>query len=163
LITVPADKYVARAKAWGFCKAGTGIDQLAILFQFKLPSGETKRLTFYGFVNSTENAKRTMATMRTCGWDGLGPATDAQGLDANEVSIVVEDDYYRAEGDSKIKYVNSLQELRINELSPEQKNELNARLAQWQTPARGLRQGPAIPKQNVELQQGDPGDDDLPF
>jgi len=163
VITVPEGKYTARAKAWGFCKASTGTDQLAIMFEFKSADGARKRLTFYGFCNSEENARRTMATMRMCGWDGMGPATEAQGLDSNEVEIVVEDDHYRAEGDSKIKYVNSIQALRINELTAPQKEALNAKLAQWQTPSRGLRQGPAMPKPQSDPQPEEPGGDDIPF
>ena len=166
MITVPEGKYVGRAKAWGWCKAGTGIDQIAVLFEFKTRD-EIKRLTWYGFANSEENAKRTMSTMRTCGWDGLGPVTEAQGLDANEVQIVIEDDYYRPEGDSKIKYVNSLSDLRIKELTPDQKQALNAKLAQWQKQAHGLRDSkPRVtpvqqPAESTQSTQS--SDDDIPF
>lgn len=135
---VPQGKYIARAKAWGFGVAGTGTEQIGVSFEITEGDYAGKRVGWYGFFNSEENAKRAMRSMRTCGWDGQGPVTEADGLDTNDVEIVVEEDSYQGETKSKVAWVNAIG-VALKPMSEEQQQALNARLSRWQKPSTGAR------------------------
>lgn len=178
-ITVPDGRYIGRAKSWGFGVASTGTEQIGASLEIEEGEYTGKRLPWYGFLNSEENAKRTMKAMRVCGWDGVGPVTKAQGLDKNKVEIVVENDEYNGEVRSRVAWVNAIG-VALKPMNEAQEEALNARLARWQTPssdaqrprrpaATGPRQAttrPASTGKDAEREavSGAIGDDgDIPF
>jgi hypothetical protein len=81
----------ARAVEWNLGVAGTGKEQVAVRFQVVAGPDEGLYVAWYGYFNTPENAKRSMASLRHCGWRG-NDILDLTGLDANEVEIVVEHD-----------------------------------------------------------------------
>jgi hypothetical protein len=164
-------KYQARAVSWDFGVTSTGKDQIGILFEVQGGS-ESVRLPWYGFFHDESAAKRSMSSMRACGWNGEGPVTDAQGLDEKDVQVVVEDDDYNGETRSRIAWVNSLGVAMAKPLDDTRKAALNERLAKWQKPAangtKSVPRKPPPPKSsgafdNHEPPEGFDDGSDVPF
>jgi hypothetical protein len=85
-----AGRYRARAREWSIWAASTGTMQIGVLFDLLDMPGQ--RITWYGFF--TDKAlPDTVKALRTMGWQGSDPSElgdNGGGLDANEVSLVVE-------------------------------------------------------------------------
>lgn len=126
-------RYKGRAISWAFGMTGTGKPQIGAVFDVQTDEGVVQ-LTWYGFLNDEKNAKRTMSSMRAMGWDGNGPVTDAQGMDANDVDVTVEDNEWEGETTSRIAWVNGAGAA-VKPMKDDERARLNAKLAQWQKPA----------------------------
>lgn len=158
----PGD-YRAKAISWAFGTAGTGKPQVGVVFE--LIGDEAiggVKLTWYGFLHDEKSAKRTMSSMRACGWDGLGLITEAQGLDQNEVGVVVEDNDWEGKVTSRIAWVNAIGPA-VKPMDEQAKAALNAKIAQWQKPSANGGNGRKAPPPKVPPPaQADP-EEDIPF
>lgn len=116
-------KYRARATEWALGRASTGKEQVAVQFQTVDPNSPDAepgpRITWYGYF--TEGTfERTVKALRTCGWTG-SDLSDLQGLDANEVQLVIENDEYNGAISAKVKWINPVGGLALKEqLSPDE-------------------------------------------
>jgi hypothetical protein len=83
-------RYRARGVEAALGMTGTGKEQVAILLRVVEEGGENHgaELTWYGYFTE-KTAERTLESLRHLGWTG-DDLTDLSGIDANEVSIVVE-------------------------------------------------------------------------
>lgn len=100
--------YEAKARTWGLGESGTGSEQVAIEFEILTPDAPEKALTWYGYF-SEKAFDRTIESLRICGWAGanLEEIADGQGgLDANLVSLTVEDEEYDGRTFAKVQWVN---------------------------------------------------------
>lgn len=131
---IEAGNYRAKAISWAFGETSTRKPQIGVVFDVTVNDDEPGvKLTWYGFLHDEKSAKRTMYSMRACGWDGTGDVTDAQGLDKNEVEVVVEDNEYNGTVSSRIAWVNAIGPA-VKTMGDDAKAQLNKRLAQWQKP-----------------------------
>ena len=90
MIDIDNGKYRGRALEWGLGLTGTGKEQIGILFEF-LDRPETQ-MVWYGFFTDAA-LETTVKALRACGWQGDDPSElndNGGGLDANEVTLVVE-------------------------------------------------------------------------
>jgi hypothetical protein len=153
-------RYKARCLSWAFGMTSTGKPQIGAVFDVQAEEGPVQ-LTWYGLMHDEKSAKRTMSSMRACGWDGKGPVTEAQGLDQNDVDVTVEDNEWDGEVSSRIAWVNGAGAA-VKPMKEEDKAKLNARLAQWQkpgsSPAKTRQAAPAAPAPEAGA-----ADDDIPF
>jgi hypothetical protein len=67
---IPENIYRATVVEADMGKAGTGIRQVALLFEISRGPFEARRYTWYGPLNTRGNAKRSAAVLHTCGFDG---------------------------------------------------------------------------------------------
>src|SRR5438445_10684785 len=81
----PEGTYRARATTWGLGSTGGDKEQVAVTF--KLLDYPGKVITYYGSFSEAA-LEFTVKALRTCGWTGVD-ISDLQGLDTNEVSLVV--------------------------------------------------------------------------
>lgn len=82
--------YKARAKEWGLGHAGTGAEQVAVLFEFTQGELAGRCITWYGYF-SDATVERTLDSLRHCGWDGHD-FVNLDGLDRNEVDLVIDEE-----------------------------------------------------------------------
>lgn len=87
--------YRARAKSWALAEAKTGSVQVAVLFELLTEGMVGQTITWYGFWTD-KTWERTVESLKYCGWEGDDPS-DLQGLDKNEVDLVVENESYEDE------------------------------------------------------------------
>ena len=100
---VPKGKYRARAREWVLTEIGEkGTPAVAVEFVFSDESLGSIR--WDGWLSDAA-FDRTIESLRHCGWTG-DDLSDLDGLDANEVELVVEDDDYNGKTYSKVKWVN---------------------------------------------------------
>lgn len=105
--------FKARAKEWGLGMSTSGKEQIAILFE--LTAGEQAGHTYTWFGYFTEGAvDRTLDSLRYCGWQGDNIA-ELDGLDANEVDIVLDEEEYEGKMRTKVKWVNRPARLALKE------------------------------------------------
>lgn len=93
--------YRARAVGAELGFAGTGTPQVAVEFEL-LDSGQHK--TWYGFLSDGAR-DYTFTALRTCGWS-TDDLSDLTGLDANEVSVTVEEETYEGKSRERITFIN---------------------------------------------------------
>jgi len=99
-----AGTYRARAVEGALGFTGEGAPQVAVAFVILGGDCDGEQLTWYGyFTEKTE--KRTLESLRVCGWKG-DDLSDLAGLSDEEVSIVVKEDVYQGETRMKIAWVN---------------------------------------------------------
>lgn len=97
-------KYRGRATNWALGTTSTGKEQVAVAFSLLDDHVTGQSITWYGyFTDGTFD--RTIGSLRHCGWEG-DDLTDLQGLDANEVELVVEQEEYNGQWAAKVKWVN---------------------------------------------------------
>lgn len=96
-------KHRAKATSWAIGKAQTGNYQIGIEFDLLDLPGHA--ITYYGSF-SDKAYEFTIKAMRACGWQGADLAV-LEGLDANEVVLVVEHEEYNGKVQAKVKWVNS--------------------------------------------------------
>lgn len=157
-MTIEDGRYTAKAIEWKLGMTSTGKEQIGVLFQ--LSDGRT--ISWYGYF--TENTvDRTLESMEHMGWDGLD-ITAPKGLDANEVSIVVEGEASPTDGKMypRVKWVNKVggglamkEELSGGALQSFKQRMQGAVMARRQS-----RGAPAQTQKKRPMRQ--PGDDDLP-
>jgi hypothetical protein len=98
--------YTARADSWVLGKSSTGKEQVAVSFTILTEGATHQRLTWYGYFTDA-TFDRTVESLRICGWQGDDLA-DLQGLDAEEVSLVVADEEYEGKVNARVLWVNKL-------------------------------------------------------
>ncbi len=83
-----------------------GTDQIAIEFELTDEEYAGKRITAYKYF-SEKATKYTMEALRICGWNGDDLAADPlPGIAGTEVSLVLENEEYEGEVNTKVKYIN---------------------------------------------------------
>jgi hypothetical protein len=174
-------KYRGRASDWMLGKAGTGTEQIGVLFDFldvTEDDGKPFSMSWYGAF--TDKAlPHTVKGLRACGWEGSDPSELDErkgGLDANEVQLVVEHEEYEGEMRAKIRWVNKLGGLGMN--TPLEGGDLKSFGARMKAKilaldpsnaakhAKGNGKSPAAkpaPKAPPRDDAPPPGDDDIPF
>lgn len=99
--------YRARAIDGDFGLSSKNTEQIAVRFQVTDGPNEGATLTWYGFFNTPENAKRAMESLRRCGWR-TDDVTDLAGLGEKEVEVVVEEEEYQGKKRLKVRWINDL-------------------------------------------------------
>jgi len=108
---IPKGRYRARAVTWGLGTAATRREQVAVEFELTDDEWRGQRITWYGFFGNDPGrgtktpTQITVEALRACGWQG-DDISELDGLDANEVELVIEPETFRGETRSKVKYVN---------------------------------------------------------
>lgn len=103
--------YRARAAVWGLGESGTGKEQVAVEFKVLTEGAAEQSLTWYGYF--TDGAiEKTIESLRNCGWQG-DDLSQLDGLGANEVDIVVEDETYEGKTTARVQWVNKVGALAI--------------------------------------------------
>lgn len=145
------ERYRARAIEGDYGKAGTGTEQVAILFD--LENGE--RLTWYGFL-SDKSIDRTLEALKACGVQDLETLA---GLGSQEVEVEVEDDEWDGKPRRRVAFVNALGSgaIRMKEKLPEGARKAFAASMKGKWLAMGGGQKPPEPEPETV------SDDDIPF
>jgi len=143
----------ARAEHWQIGTSGTGKHRVEVLFGTS--EGE---LTWYGYFTEA-TMDRTIESLRHCGWEG-DDLEHMEGLDANEVVLVVAEEEYEGKWYTKVQWVNrqgitseALGEKELRAFAAEMKSHIRAFDA-----ANGKRQ-PAKPEKKKKKEE----EDDLAF
>jgi hypothetical protein len=103
----------ARAREWALGHSSNGNEQVAVLFEITQGEHAGRTITWFGFF--TEHTwERTMDSLRHCGWDG-NDFTSLDGLDANEVELVIEQEEYQGKVRDRVKWVNRPSRLALKE------------------------------------------------
>ena len=105
----PKGKYRARAdRQVEFGTSGNGSDYCVI--DFEITEGELRGDHIKAWLYFTEKARdRSIEALRTCGCTFPGnDVTNTEGIDTNEVEIVVEHETYEGKLRDKVKWINSL-------------------------------------------------------
>ena len=97
-------KYTARAIEWSQVTQHeeTGNEEIRVLFG--LEGGQT--ITWRGYFTE-KTAERTIESLRYMGWQG-DDITNVDGLDANEVQLVIKHEEYQGKTQVKVAWVNRL-------------------------------------------------------
>jgi hypothetical protein len=151
-------RYTARAKSWDFGVTDNNNEQFAILFEITDGPEKGQSMTWYGmFLQGIDKngepydmAKQTIETMRICGWSG-DDLMNVDGIDTNEVQIVIRHETFEGKTRAKIKFVNKPGGLGIKNKLPESGR---ASLAKK---FRGLAL--SVPKVEAQRPMREPGDD----
>lgn len=98
--------YKARAAQWDLGLTGTGKEQVAVMFELLDPAFAGQRITWFGYF--TEKALPiTVKALRTMGWQG-DDLLNLQGLDGNEVELVIANETYEGKTRPKVQFVNAV-------------------------------------------------------
>lgn len=93
-------RFRAKAIEGDYGYAGTGTEQVAVLFQLE----DGARLTWFGYL--TENSQeRTLEALMHCGVKNL---ETLEGLGSQDVEVVIQHDEYNDTVRAKIAFVNAL-------------------------------------------------------
>lgn len=103
---IPAGLYQAKAQWWELGETASGKEQICVLFSLMSPAEYLGRtIAWYGFFTE-KTLERTIESMRACGWTGID-LDNLAGMDANEVSIVVEHETYEGVTSARVRWVNA--------------------------------------------------------
>jgi hypothetical protein len=101
----PNDRtYRAKATLWDLGETETGKEQVAVEFMILTPDADVDRITWFGFFTE-KTFDRTIESLRIMGWTG-NDLSDLQGLDTNEVDLVIADEEYKGKWTPKVRWVN---------------------------------------------------------
>ena len=100
---IPNGKYRAKAKEWLLTEIGANATP-AVSVDFVFSDPELGKIIWDGWLTDAA-ADRTLEALRYCGWEGTD-INDLQGLDANEVELVIEQEDYNGRSYPKVKWVN---------------------------------------------------------
>jgi hypothetical protein len=95
---IEAGRYKARGVEAALGVTGTGKEQVAVLVEVTDGPAKGEQLTWYGFFTDA-TVERTFESLRYLGWSG-DDLTDLRGIDANEVTIIVE---HETGSDNKVR------------------------------------------------------------
>ena len=101
---IPPGTYRAKAVEAQLGETSGGAEQVAISFAVLTPGFEQHHLAYYGTFGE-KALPITVKALRACGWQGLD-LSDLSGIDANEVSLVVEHEEYQGVTRARVKWVN---------------------------------------------------------
>jgi hypothetical protein len=129
-------KFKARAKTglWGLGATSSGNKEVAVLFDILDESAEYSSLTWRGYLSDAA-FERTIESLRICGWEG-DDLSKLEGLDKNEVELVVEEEEYEGKIQTKVRWVNRLGSLSIK--APLEGDQLKSFAAAMQSRIRAL-------------------------
>lgn len=97
-----AGTYRAKAVGAALCFTKAGAEQVAI--EFELLDCEGYRMTYFGTFGE-KALEHTIKALRTCGWQG-DDLSSYEGVDANEVSLVIEHEEWEGKVSAKIRWIN---------------------------------------------------------
>lgn len=165
-------KFKAKAKAWILGETSTGGEEIAVEFDVLTEGAEYSVLTWRGYF--TDAAwERTIESLRHMGWKGDNLA-NLEGLDTNEVELVVEEEEYNGKIQTKVRWVNRASGLNVKApLTEDRKRSFAASMKdkiRAMEAAKGNRNTATTQRQTQrpQLPSGPPepppiGDEDLPF
>ena len=122
-------KYLARARDWALSLTSTNKEQIGVAFEILQGEFAGQYLTWYGFFTDA-TFERTLESLRACGWLGSDLA-EIDGLDTNDVQIVVEHEVSEKDGNTypKVRWVNKLRGVALkNQLDAHQAKTFAARM-----------------------------------
>lgn len=162
-----------RAKEWALGHSSTGKEQVAVLFEITAGEHQGKHITWYGYF--TDNTvDRTLDSLRHCGWDGDNFVA-LEGLNRNEVELVIEPEEYQGKWHDRVKWVNRPSTIALKD--PMSGEALSAFAARMRGKAVAHKQkygAPTAPRTSTNGQRGPaagprddewrpPTDDDIPY
>lgn len=155
----------ARAKEWDLGISSTGNEQIAIMFEIVEGEHAGKTRTWFGSFSDAA-IDRTLDSMRHCGWDGDSLAT-IDGLGANEVEIVIEQEEYQGKLNEKVRWVNKPAALKLKHQLTGAARDAFASKLRGKVIAHKQKYGPqpapaAKPANGAQRQQHEPGAYDDP-
>lgn len=158
---LPEGTYTAVPKYWGPGVTKNGTEQFGITFEISEGPFKGGRASWFGFLNTRDNAARAVKVLNTCGWDSTSSLGDVQGL-TETVELVVHHEQYNGKTSAKIAFVNRLG-LRMRPMPTEKIKTLDGMLAMWGL-ASTPRSSPAMARETttaatIALEN----DDDIPF
>jgi hypothetical protein len=106
----PEGRYKGKAIDWAFGRTGTGLEQIAVVYELTEGEFSGKQYTWYGFFNSPENFERTAQSLMFSGWDGQDFRA-LTGMGSKIPSLTIESEFYAPPGKPgawrfKIQWVN---------------------------------------------------------
>ena len=103
-------RFRAKAKSWKLAETKNGDPQLAIDFELlEGPAAGQTRSYFGSFSGGA--LKFTLEAARNCGWQGNDPLeldSPSNGMDENEVALVIAPEEYNGVTREKVQWVNKL-------------------------------------------------------
>jgi hypothetical protein len=105
--------FKGRAKEWALGMSANGKEQVAVMIE--LTSGEAAgtHITWFGYF--TDGAvDRTLDSLRYFGWSSDSLA-ELDGLDTNEVDVVLDEEEYDGKVRTKVKWINRPARLALKE------------------------------------------------
>lgn len=94
----------SKAQEWMLGETDNGKPFLAVSFKVKDTDGEEKFVSWRGFFTDA-TTERTIESMRAMGFEG-DDLEKLEGLDKNEVDLVVEDEEYEGKTFARVQWVN---------------------------------------------------------
>lgn len=168
---IPRGTYKARAVEGALGKTGTGKEQVGVLLCITAGEYEGTTITWYGYFTD-KTIERTMEALRVLGWS-TDDLSDLAGIDANEVSIVVDhEENDKGEVHARVKWINGGGSIAMKErLEAGAAKAFAARMKGAAIASRQKTSGGRPAATNgtrrpaQALTSGDPGfgDDDIPF
>lgn len=106
-------KYKARAIEWSQVTQHekTGNEEIRVLFGIEGGDASGQTITWRGYFTEA-TAERSIESLRYMGWTG-DDITDIQGLDANEVQLVIKHEQYEGKTQVKVAWVNRAQSVYV--------------------------------------------------
>jgi hypothetical protein len=127
MIMLEIGLYRAKAVDHQFGVAETGTEQVAVTFEVCVGPASGERITWYGFFTEAA-AKRTLESLRTCGWEG-DDVTNLVGVDKLEVELDVVHENYNGELRPRVRWVNKPGGVKMKRpMTEEQKRALAVRM-----------------------------------
>lgn len=96
--------YRAKAALWDLGETGSGAEQVAVEFIILTEGADIDRITWFGYFTD-KTWERTIESLRYMGWKGQD-LSQLDGLDANEVDLVIDDETYEGKTRAKVQWVN---------------------------------------------------------
>lgn len=140
---------LARAREWALGRAGTGSEQIGILFALTELAHAGRTIMWWGHFTE-DTLEHTLKALRACGWQG-DDLTKLDALGVNEVSLVIEQETDR-DGvlRDRVRWVNRPAMLVIKD---------RLTVAEQVAFAKGIKAKIA----GVRAERVAAGDDDIPF
>ena len=158
--------YRGKARSWALAESpNKGTPEVAVEFELTDPEMGGQGITWHGYL--TEGAfERTVQALRYCGWEG-DDLSALDGLDKNEVSLVVENETYNGKTHAKVKWVNKPGGLAIKAPMPADKVKTFAAQMRGRIRALDAQAGKKL-SNGARVPPGAPGsepiaEDDIPF
>jgi hypothetical protein len=166
----------ARATEGAMGRAGTGTEQVAVAFELLDDEHKGQIYTWYGYF-TPETMERTFEALSNAGWDGISGLHELRGLGSTEVSIVLKEDSYKGNKQTKVAFINKAGGLALKERLDVKEAQMfsksmRANIANWKktanlpkgTPATNGSKPAAAKKPPQRREEPPPADgDDIPF
>jgi hypothetical protein len=160
-MTIEDGAWKARAREAALATAGTGTPQLGIDFEILEGPSQGQHITAYLYFGEG-SFDRTIESIRLCGWKGTNLA-DLTGITDNEVRIVVEQEEYNGKLYQKVKWINALGGVAVqNRMNAGEAADFAARM-RGRIAAMAQGQRPTAPPSRAAQTTIPQSDDDIPF